>query len=236
MAFLEDLALKIRRRETPAFDLMYRVAKGINTFNVPDTPSVRRIAKVAYAGHVLVRDTKERMVGMLWAEPLFRARCEQAGKNLYLERVPYIVGHAKIYLGDNVSISGALSVTSGRFVDEPELIIGNDVFLGNGCKFTVNRRVKIGNHVSIAGGTTIADSDGHPSNWEDRADNAELGEEEMREVNIGDHVWIGRDVQILKGVTIGERAIIGAGSVVISDVPPDMTAMGSPARLIRNKS
>lgn len=235
MALLDQIALKIRRRETPVYDLVYRLAKGVNTFNVPDTALVRKVAKAAYAGQVLVREASERAHGVLWAEPLFRSRCERAGKALYIEKVPYIIGHTKIYVGDHVSLSGSLSIKSGRFFDDPELIIGSHTFIGNGCNFTVNRRVEIGAHCNIAGGTTIADSDGHPSEWERRADHDELTREEVGEIKIGDHVWIGRDAQILKGVTIGDRAIIGAGSVVISDVPADMIAMGSPARLVRGK-
>jgi acetyltransferase-like isoleucine patch superfamily enzyme len=236
MALLEDIALKIRRRETPFYDFAYRVAKGVNAFNVPNTPAVRRVAKMAYAGQVLVREASERARGVLWAEPLFRSRCESAGRALYVERVPYIVGHTKIHVGDHVTISGKLSIESGRFVDEPELIIGNHTFLGNGTKFVVNRRVTIGDHCNIAGGTTIADSDSHPASWEKRAENADLDDSEIAEVKIGNHVWVGRDAQILKGVTIGDRSIVGAGSVVISDVPEDMIAMGSPARLVRAKT
>lgn len=235
MAFLDTIALKIRRRESPVYDAIYRVAKGVNTFNVPDTPAIRKVAQLAYAGQVIVREATERARGVLWAEPLFRSRCESAGHSLYLERVPYIIGDTKIYVGDHVSISGALSIKSGRFFDDPTLIIGSHTFIGNGCTFTVNRRVEIGEHCNIAGGTTIADSDGHPTDSERRADHADLHADEVGEIKIGNNVWIGRDVQILKGVTIGDRAIIGAGSVVISDVPEDMTAMGSPARLIKNK-
>jgi len=235
VALLDEVALKIRRREGPVYDMMYRLAKGVNTFNMPDTVAVQRLAKAAYAGQVLVREASERAVGVLWAEPLFRSRCESAGHSLYLEHVPYIIGNTKIHVGNNVSISGSLSIKSGRFFDDPQLIIGSHTFIGNGCMFTVNRRVEIGEHCNIAGGTTIADSDGHPSEWKRRAGHDELTHDEVGDIKIGDHVWIGRDVQILKGVTIGDRALIGAGSVVISDVPADMTAMGSPARLIRNK-
>ena len=54
-----------------------------------------------------------------------------------------------------------------------------------------------------------------------------------RPVNIGDYAWIGMNCLILKGVTIGEGAIIGAGSVVTRDVPPFCLAAGSPARVLR---
>ncbi len=216
--------------------MIYKVAKGVNTFNVPDTPVIRKVAGAAYAGSVIVREASERARGVLWAEPLFRSRCETAGHSLYLERVPYIIGDTKIHVGDHVSISGDLSIKSGRFFDDPQLLIGSHTFIGNGCRFTVNRRVEIGEHCNIAGGTTIADSDGHPTDSDRRAEHDELQSDEVGDIKIGNNVWIGRDAQILKGVTIGDRAIIGAGSVVIADVPADMTAMGSPARLIRNKS
>ncbi len=235
MALLDEIALKIRRREGPLYDLAYRIAKGVNTFNMPDTPVVQSLAKAAYAGQVLAREASERAKGVLWAEPLFRSRCESAGHSLYLERVPYIIGHTKIHVGNHVTISGSLSIKSGRFFDDPQLIIGSHTFLGNGCMFTVNRHVEIGEYCNIAGGTTIADSDGHPAEWDRRAGHDELTPEEVGDIKIGNHVWIGRDAQILKGVTIGDRAIVGAGSVVISDVPADMTAMGSPARLIKNR-
>ncbi|EHM02236.1 bacterial transferase hexapeptide repeat protein [Acetobacteraceae bacterium AT-5844] len=50
---------------------------------------------------------------------------------------------------------------------------------------------------------------------------------------IGDHVWIGDDALVLKGVTIGQASIIGARSVVTKDVPPNSVAVGTPARIIR---
>ncbi len=80
MAFLDTIALKIRRREGPVYEMIYRVAKGVNTFNVPDSPVVRKVAQAAYAGQVLVREASERAKGVLGAEPLFRSRCESVCK------------------------------------------------------------------------------------------------------------------------------------------------------------
>lgn len=52
-------------------------------------------------------------------------------------------------------------------------------------------------------------------------------------VSIGDYVWLGERVMVLKGVSIGERSVVGAGSVVTRDVPPMSIAVGSPARVVR---
>lgn len=56
---------------------------------------------------------------------------------------------------------------------------------------------------------------------------------DIREVHIGDDVWTGGNVTILPGVTIGNRAVIGAGAVVTEDIPADSVAVGAPARVIR---
>lgn len=233
MSTFEGIALKIKRREGPVADFAYRLAKGVLGFHLPDSPLVRSLARVAYMGQVATREAGEKLRSLLWAEPLFRSRCSHVGENFSVERVPYILGHADISIGDNVTISGQLNIITGRFSDNPQLIIGNNVFIGHNTVISVNKRVEIRDHASVAGGCRIADSDGHPSEWAKRAEHAELTEDEMRPVVIGQHVWIGANAQILKGITIGDRSIIGAGSVVISDVPEDTLAMGSPARKVR---
>ena len=236
MGALEELSLKIRRREGPFFDLAYRVASGAWKFNLPQTPTVRALARAAYAGHRAAQEVGKRATAILWSEPVFRSRCEAVGRNLSLDRVPFVSGHTKIYIGDNVSIMGDIGICSGRFCDEPKLVIGDNVSIGHGVGFTVNKLVEIGDHTSIAAYVNIVDSDGHPTEWERRMNNDALTEDEIRPVRIGKHVWIGTSAHIMKGVTIGDRAIVGAGSVVINDVPEDMMAMGSPARLVKTKT
>ena len=236
MSTFERIALRIKRGDGPVAGLAHKVAKGVLGFHLPDNAVVRSAARVAYMAHVAARQAGERLQGLFWAEPLFRSRCTQVGENLSVERVPYILGHAEIIIGNNVTISGQLNIITGRFSDNPQLIIGDNVFIGHNTVFSVNRRIEVRDNASIAGGCRIADSDGHPSNWEKRAAEAELTEEEMKPVIIGEHAWIGANSQILKGITIGERSQVGAGSVVIGDVPPDTMAMGSPARKVRLQS
>lgn len=59
------------------------------------------------------------------------------------------------------------------------------------------------------------------------------GEQFSFPVHIEDHVWIGSNVVILPGVTIGKNSVIGAGSVVTRDIPPDVVAVGNPCRVLR---
>ena len=233
MGAFEELGLKIKRGEGPVFSAARRFAKGLRSFHLPDNPAIRSFARAAYLSSVTAREVREKVVGVLWAEPLFRSRCASVGENFSAEQVPYILGHAEIIIGNNVTISGKIDIITGRFSDRPQLIIGDNVFIGHRTLFSVNRRIEIRNNASIAAGCRIADSDGHPSDWSRRAAEDALSDDEMKPIVIGENAWVGANVQILKGVTIGERAIIGAGSVVISDVPPETLAMGSPARKIK---
>ena len=69
----------------------------------------------------------------------------------------------------------------------------------------------------------------HPRDAETRRSGLEFG----RPVRIGRDVWIGGGAIILPGVTIGDRAVIGAGSVVTKDIPPNTVAVGNPCRVVR---
>jgi len=83
----------------------------------------------------------------------------------------------------------------------------------------------------LGGGTLITDTDAHPLDWEDRRNNT--GKVLSAPVIIEDDVWIGAQCIILKGVTIGARTVIGAGSVVTHSIPADSIAAGNPCKVLR---
>ena len=103
--------------------------------------------------------------------------------------------------------------------------LGRDVFLNFGCVLLDVCPIRIGDHTQIGPGVQIYAAD-HPRDPADRAAGLELG----RPVSIGRNVWIGGHAIILPGVTVGDDAIIGAGSVVTRDVPAGATVAGNPAR------
>ena len=109
--------------------------------------------------------------------------------------------------------------------------IGNNVGI-SGSSICARKKVKIGNNVLIGSGCLITDSDAHPIDWIDRRD---AREDKVRcaPVIIGNDVFIGARSIILKGVTIGDRAIVGAGAVVSADVPPDCIVAGNPAKIVK---
>ena len=94
--------------------------------------------------------------------------------------------------------------------------------------------IKIGNNVKIGGGTTLIDTDAHSLSFKDRRNEiSDVKNRIDKEIIIEDDVLIGANVIILKGVHIGARSIIGAGSVVTKDVPEDCIVAGNPAKVIK---
>ena len=110
------------------------------------------------------------------------------------------------------------------------LTIG-DYFGMTGGVIVAEERIEIGDHVLIGANCTIVDTDFHPlepyHRQQDPADAA------TAPIVIEDHVFIGMQSVVLKGVTIGAGSVIGACSVVTRDIPPGVIAAGNPARVIR---
>ena len=178
------------------------------------------------------------LFGMRWLlnyfyrEPLFRSRCVSVGRNFSMWLMPDITGHPKIYIGDNVNFFGHVGIVSGRIFDEPKLIVEDGVDVGHDVIIVVNKEVVFEQGVKIASGCRFMDTDAHPRDTGLRAANAPPPPDEIKPVRICRNAWIGQNSFILKGVTVGEGAVVGVNSVVVSDIPPFSVAMGNPARVI----
>lgn len=101
------------------------------------------------------------------------------------------------------------------------------VFVNFGCTFLDGGTITIGAHTMLAPGVHIYTAE-HPLEVAER-----MAWENCRPVVIGEWCWIGGHATICPGVTIGDRSVIGAGAVVVKDIPPDSLAVGNPARVIR---
>lgn len=120
------------------------------------------------------------------------------------------------------------------------MTIGNNSFVGNSVLICADS-IQIGDDVLVSWGCTIIDNDLHSLTWAERA----LDVREWRQgrkswddvtiapIKIHDKAWIGFNAIILKGVSIGEGAVVGCGSVVTKDVPAYTVAAGNPARVLR---
>lgn len=111
------------------------------------------------------------------------------------------------------------------------ITIGEGTFLNQGVMVASLERVEIGAHCMFANGCLITDADHRfddpttPITWQ--------GFTGKGPTRVGDNVWCGAHVVITGGVTVGERCVIGANSVVTRDIPPRTIAAGAPARAIR---
>lgn len=105
-----------------------------------------------------------------------------------------------------------------------ELELGSGFFNSN-VKIRCKKNIKIGKNVAISHDVTIMDSDAHNVDYE--------GYQMTKPVIIGDNVWIGSRALIMKGVNIGDGAIVAAGSVVTKDVPAHSMVAGVPAKIIK---
>ena len=106
--------------------------------------------------------------------------------------------------------------------------VGDHFFSNFNLTILDEARVTIGNHVLIGPNVSLFTAC-HPTDPVERR----VGTEWAKPITIGDDVWIGGNVTILPGVTIGHRCTIGAGSVVTKDIPDDSIAVGNPCRVIK---
>ena len=107
--------------------------------------------------------------------------------------------------------------------------IGRDFYANVGCVMLDAARITIGNHVFLGPNVGLYTA-GHPLDAERR----NQGLEYARPIVIEDDVWIGGNAVVLPGVRIGKGAIIGAGSVVTRDIPPNSLAVGNPCRVLKS--
>jgi acetyltransferase-like isoleucine patch superfamily enzyme len=127
---------------------------------------------------------------------------------------------------------GVVLLCSGDPKPHPKIYIGAGTYINRNTFLDATESLVIGRECGIGPGCYITDHD-HGT----EIDEAPLGQSMIsKATKIGDRVWIGANVTVLKGVTIGNDAVIGAGSVVTKDIPDGAIAVGNPARVIRYKN
>lgn len=147
-----------------------------------------------------------------------------------------------IRLGDHVVCRGILR-------SEPfhpgNIIIGDYVYIGDDCIISCAEKIEIGSFTLLAHGVQIFDNDSHPLSPTLREKDYQivlglLGGERADiardAIKIGDHVWIGFNAILMKGISVGKGSIVAAGSIVTSDVPENTIVAGSPARVVKDIS
>lgn len=138
------------------------------------------------------------------------------------------IGHGAIFGCSKSPKSGNGNILLQSRDASAEIIIGEKTALSNNVSMIARQRIEIGRYCLIGDGVQIVDSDFHGIKPDERRNT--FGE--TQSVSIGDNVWLGSRVMVLKGVNIGDRSIIAAGAVVTSDIPASVIAGGIPAKVI----
>lgn len=169
----------------------------------------------------------------LWAKMLdaWRARrqlrrCTRIGRYVRVRGRVHIMNQGTILLGERVNFVATLVPCELLAYHNARLEIGPRAFINYGCSIAANTSITIGPDCLLGPFVNIIDNDYHAI--EDRRQ-----QPVSRPVSIGASVWIGTRAIILPGVTIGDGAVIGAGSVVTRDVAPYTVVAGNPARVLR---
>lgn len=108
------------------------------------------------------------------------------------------------------------------------LFLGNDVYINSGCAILDCGRVEIGDKTMLGPAVQIYTAI-HPLDPVERA----KGTETTAAITLGRNVWVGGAAVLCPGVTIGDNAVVGAGAVVVKDVPPSAVVVGNPATVVR---
>ena len=150
-----------------------------------------------------------------------------------------LYGKGKLVLSDGVKINSRYrnnpiggQTYSSIYIKENAIVsIGRETGMSNISIYAATG-VCIGNHTKIGGSVKSYESDFHSLSYEERM-NRETDYPKTGTIKIGNHVFIGAETIVLKGITIGDHSIIGAGSVVTKNIPEGEIWGGNPIKFIR---
>ena len=187
------------------------------------------------------RSTRRLVLGelarALYYQPLFELQCAAVGDGVRLELTPDsklpLVDNCALSLGDRVRINARTTFQGARNAPGKAVIsIGHDSYLGSRVVLRAGLGIRVGSHVMIASNCVLSSDPGHPLDAVARRTEA-APREDLRELVIGDDVWIAEGATLLGGITIGTGAVIGAHAVVTKDVAPRTVVAGNPAKVVK---
>lgn len=161
------------------------------------------------------------------------------GEKCILNGTIYFSGKCSIKIGNNVRVNsgknynviGGASRTIFRTINNGKIIIGNRCGISNSAIISQSSII-LEDDILIGGNCKIFDTDFHPLDTDKRISNQNTFVK-SKPIHIKSRAFIGAHSIILKGVTIGENSIVGAGSVVTKDIPSNEIWAGNPAKFIR---
>jgi maltose O-acetyltransferase len=183
----------------------------------PSTVSVRKALKVLGSPRL--------------AAALINAQVHLRGKakvplSVRLKGRIMLAGEGEVEFGNGVSLVGNVVPIEIVCHKGARISIGDHTFINYGSSISAHKNIKIGRHCLLGHYLRLLDNNEHGVEQHDVPTPS-------APIMIGDRVWIGSCVIILPGVSIGDHAAVGAGSVVTKSIPPNCLAVGNPARILR---
>ncbi len=175
----------------------------------------------------------------VWNAVIIKTHSIVVGRNVKIRGKIYYFGNGKLDIGANTVVnSGKISNPVGGAQTTFYIINNAQVKIGENCGISNSticaaKGIVIGNRSIIGGNCCLYDTDFHSIDYLERRNKPDKGIK-TAQICIGEDVFIGANSMVLKGITIGDRSIVAAGSVVTRDIPADQLWGGNPAKKIRD--
>lgn len=175
----------------------------------------------------LVVDWRSRFVRKPGSKVVIRGQFFVGGR--YITNLSSSSANVLVFNGGTLIINGRVKIGPGVQIVVArggKLTLNDGTYITADAKIFCSSTVEIGKKCAISWGTSIIDNDFHEIFYNGK-------QEGSQEIRIGDHVWIGCNATILKGVSVADHCVIAAGAVVTKDLPKNVLAGGNPAKVIK---
>lgn len=167
-------------------------------------------------------------------KPMYKGLCASIGQRFRAGTfVPYVSGNGRIFFGNDVRVYGKQTyLFAGIAQKMPEIHVGDNSGFGHNVVFDIAGKLTIGRGCLIASGVTFVDCGGHSLQAAQREAGVPPTEGDIREISIGNNVWIGTGAYILPGAIIGDNCVVSANTSVSRRIPDNSLVYSSTPKVI----
>lgn len=168
-----------------------------------------------------------------WRNLYFKTLGVQMDGYIWMREIEIPREHEAIAISQDCSLDrGVILLCSGDPQEKAKINLGAGTYINRHTFIDASLSIVIGRNCAIGPGCYITDHDHGFASGVSPLEQPLVSQA----TSIGDEAWLGAHVKVLKGVRIGERAVIGAGSVVTKDIPADAIAVGTPAKVVKMRA